>query len=253
MTDTNGGRSLEVAEKTLEIYEFIVAEGSIGVTALAEELQLPKGTVHAYLTALVRTGYLRNDDGQYSPSLRILKQGGFVRNRIKLFQVARHYIDELADVTGEVANLGIKEDFHRVIVYESEGENALWDDTPVGDHAPLNQTAMGKAILAALPQESVEAAVKSIDLPAATPKTIKDQDELFEELERITERGYSLEDEEHREGIRSLGRAIVVEDTVLGALAVCGPKSRFDDEGIEKFASATRDATNQIELTYKHY
>jgi DNA-binding IclR family transcriptional regulator len=208
-----------------------------------------------YLSTLQKRGYLLNDEGTYRLSLKFLYHAGEIRSRSELYQTAKSGIDDLARETGEVANLAVEEDGMRVILYGSEGKSAMWDDTAVGDYAHMHLTATGKAMLAHLPVSRVEEIVKTHGLPEATPHTITDEETLFDALSTIRERGYSIEDEEHKTGIRAIGVPILLDDeSVIGAVSVVGPKSRLSDQETEsELVDQLVEKTNVMELQYEHY
>ncbi|WP_336338761.1 IclR family transcriptional regulator domain-containing protein [Haloarcula brevis] len=70
-----------------------------------------------------------------------------VRNELRAYPTAKLEIQNLAETTGEVANLGAEEDGQRVIVYQSEGSEAVYDNALIGEFTNMHWTALGKAIL----------------------------------------------------------------------------------------------------------
>ncbi|WP_224337671.1 IclR family transcriptional regulator [Haloprofundus halobius] len=251
---SNDGRSsLSVMERTFEIVEHLTAVEETGVTELANQLNIPKTTAHSYLKTLENTGYAINQDGRYRLSLRILLHGGQLRHSFSLFQTGRAEVDRLARETGEAVNLGVHEDGERVIIYGSEGENAIWDDVPVGSRTPLNLTAMGKAMLAFRSDEFVEDFVEEHGLAKTTKHSITDQGKLFEDLEATRQREYSIESEEHIVGVRAFG-VPVRKNTgeVIGAMSVAGPNSRLASRDTEeKLVERLKEAVNIVELQHE--
>lgn len=247
--------SLSVVERTFEILEHITAVEWVGVTELADQLDIPKTTAHSYLKTLENTGYAINEDGKYRLSLRILLHAGQLRHSFPLFQTGRSEVDRLARETGEAVNLGVHEEGERVIIYNSEGENAIWDDVPIGARTPLNLTAMGKAILAFRPKEFAENFYQENGLSKTTEHSITNKEQLFEDLEATRQRGYSIEAEEHVVGVRAFG--VPIRETngdVIGAMAVAGPTSRLTaQKAEEKLVERLKEAVNIVELQYEQY
>jgi DNA-binding IclR family transcriptional regulator len=119
----------------------------------------------------------------------------------------------------------------------------------------MHWTALGKALLAQFPDERVHGIVDRHGLPRATENTITDRDELFAELERIRERGFSIEDEERREGIKALAVKIQYDEdpSPVAAVSISGPKRRIGEEEYDELLDAIRNAVNVTELRFKHY
>lgn len=243
-------------ETAVDIVDSVQELGPIGVSELAAELDIPKSTVHAHLKTLEHTGCVLNEDGKYRLGLRFLEVGGHVRKQRDLFEVARPEVDALSQETGEVVNLGYEERGKRVLLYSAEPEEGIFDNAPVGQFTHMHWTALGKSLLAQLSDERIHEIVDRHGLPSATDGTITDRDALFEELETVRDRGYSVENEERREGIKAIGVPIGDRDDDLaaGAIAISGPRRRIGGDGIdESLVDALRDAANVIQLRYKHY
>ncbi|MFA1610832.1 IclR family transcriptional regulator [Halobellus rubicundus] len=226
-----------------------------GVSELADHLDMPSSTVHIYLKTLEEEGFVLNDDGQYRSSLRFLELGGDIRQRMSIFRTVRPQVDELSAQTNEVANLGIEEDGKRVLLYTSEPSEGVFDNSPVGQYTHMHWTALGKALLAQLPDQRIHDIVDRHGLPEATDRTITDRETLFERIETIRDRGFSIEDEERRRGIKALAVPIQYDSNPSppAAVSISGPKRRIGEESYDGLLDAIKNAVNVSELRYKHY
>jgi IclR family acetate operon transcriptional repressor len=106
---------------------------------------------------------------------------------------------------------------------------------------------MGKAILAWLPVEELEALLVPRGLPRLTPNTIARKAHLLQHLKQVREQGYSVDLEEIEEGLRCVG-APVRDHTgrVVAAVSVSGPRHRFSTEAIVELARLVRQSADQI-------
>jgi DNA-binding IclR family transcriptional regulator len=253
--ESDGNQRLKVVKTAFKILNRLVEADEMGVTELGKELDIPKSTAHTYLKTLEECGYVINMDGTYRISLKLLKHGGNLRGDYDIYQAGKSEIDALARETDEVANLSVEERGQRVILYGAEGENAIWDDTQVGDHAYLHWTAMGKAMLSQFPKKKVEHLIDEKGLPQATEETITEREPLFKELQQIRERGFSIERDEHKLGISAVGAPVTDSDgELLGAISVVGPTNRFSENGrIDELGQRLLESVNVIELQYTHY
>ena len=249
--------TLEGVEKTFEIIAAVQELDSVGVTELADHLDIPPSTTQIHLNTLRNGGYVIKQDGQYKIGLKFLEHGGYARRRIDLYRAAKSHVNDLAEETGEAANLGVEENGQRVLVYKSESpSDAIYDNAPTGERTHLHWTALGKALLSRMPDERIERIVDTHGLPAKTEHTITDRDSLFEEVEQIRQRGYSIEDQDRRNGILAIGVPIIEEGSgaVAGAICVSGPRSRFWDGGIDPdIVDAVENTANVVQLQYNHY
>ncbi|RDI70188.1 IclR family transcriptional regulator [Halopelagius longus] len=228
-----GGKTIQSVETALSVLEYIREHGEVGVSEAATVLDCSKSTVHHHLTTLVERGYVEKVDGRYRLGLTFLALGGEVRERQRLYHLGKDDVDALADRTGEKARLIVEHDGRGITLYQSTGENVADTDTHthVGSVEELHCTAAGKAFLAELSADELDAYLADAPLTAYTDATITDPDALREELEAIRSRGVAFDDEERYEGVRCVASAIDVgTGELLGALSVSGPTERIDDD-----------------------
>lgn len=251
--DGDEGKQVESVHRSLRILDAVDAGGPTQLPELAERLGMAESTVHVHLRTLQTAGYIVHDESGYDLSLRFLEKGIAVRQRRAVYATARDELDELAEETGEVANLGVEESGQRVILDQSESSDAVYDNAPIGEHTHMHWTALGKAILAVRPADAVEEIIESHGLPAATENTLTTRDGLFAALDETRERGYAIEDEERRTGIRSVAVPLSVDSKLIGAISLSGPKERFTDGRIEDdLVPALQNTSNIIQIRYNY-
>ncbi len=258
MVDNNGSNSSNTIKSVLSAFNIVESlentDGST-VSELANSLDIPNSTAHVYLNTLREAGYVVKDGDTYRLGLRFLKHGGYARHRLDLYQAAKSEVDELSSRTGEVADLGVEEGGKRVLVYKSEGPEGVTQKPVTGEYTHMHMTALGKSLLASYDSDRVEEIIETHGLPPSTPHTITDRDTLFDELERTRERGYAVENQERREGIRAIGAPIHDTDgQAIGAISISGPMSKLTDDRIhETLIEEVNDSVNIIEIKHKNY
>lgn len=242
--------TVQATKTSIELLEALNELGGAGVTELADELNLPKSTVHNHLNTLCETEYIVREGDTYHVSLRFLELGEHSRNRLQIYETARPEVSDMAEQTGELANLAVEEYGRGVYLHLAEAERAVQLDTYAGMRVHLHCTALGKSILAHLPDERVEEILDTHGLPERTPNTITNRDELLDQLEEIRERGYAYDHQERLQGLRCVAAPITTPNTgVVGALSLAGPTSRMKgDRFHEEIPQRLLDAVNVIEL-----
>jgi DNA-binding IclR family transcriptional regulator len=248
------GPPVKAAKTSFEIIDKLRELDGAGVSKLADELDMPTSTIHDHLQTLVHEGYLVNDDNTYRVGARFLELGEQARDRMKVYNVARPEVDDLATETGEHANLMIEEHGWGIFLYKATGEDAVQLDTHAGMRVPLQTTAMGKAILAYRPREEATDILDRHGLPKVTDNTITDREELFEGLSTIRERGYALDNQERIEGMRCVAAPITdSDDRAIAALSVSGPRSRLlGDVYTEEFPAMVKQRANVTEVNFTY-
>ncbi|UPM42703.1 HTH-type transcriptional regulator XacR [Halocatena salina] len=245
---------VRTTEKTLALIEQLMEHGSCGVTELANGLDMGKSAVHNHLTTLQKHGYVQQSDDEYQLSLKFLEVGGRIRKSMELYQVAEPEVKSLAAETGELANILIEEQGMGVYLMRAKGADAVDLDTYAGLRTRLHTTALGKAILAHLPESRVDEILDQHGLSQKTPKSISTREELFQALGDIRERGYAIDDGERLEGLRCLGAPVRTSSgEVLGAISVSAPASRVSDEDLHgDLPEKVLSAANVIELNINY-
>jgi len=242
------------AARTFDVIEELRRRESAGVTELATHFDIAKSTAHDYLATLERRGYVVKEDDEYRLGIRFLQLGGHVRDTCELYRrlyaTAKPEIDKLADETGENVQMIIEEDGLGYILYQSRGNRSVMTDSHIGTEVYLHCTAVGKSILAHLPEERVDKIVAEHGLPQKTENTVADREELKAEFAKIHETGFAFDHEEQMSGMRCVARPIRTEDgEILGAMSVSGPTRRFNGERFEsELPELVRQVTRMIEL-----
>ncbi|RDI70179.1 IclR family transcriptional regulator [Halopelagius longus] len=235
---------------TLRIVEALKDREGARVTDLAQDLDLPKSSVHNYLSTLEQEEYVVKCDNRYYVGLKFLDIGTEARNRLSIHDIAKPEMQSLAEQTGELSNLLVEEHGKGVYIHREVGEDAVQVDATTGQRVHLHNTGLGKAILAHLPPERVEEILDRHGMPATTENTITDPENLFDELAEIRDRGVAFDREERLNGLRCVAAPILdQEDEVVGAVSVSGPRSRMSTERFrEDIPTLLRNAVNIIEL-----
>jgi IclR family acetate operon transcriptional repressor len=111
-----------------------------------------------------------------------------------------------------------------------------------GGTAPLHASGVGKALLAALPDDEAARLVGGGPLARFTPGTIVDAAGLAVEHAAARRRGYAIDDEEFAPGLRCVAAAI--HDGAgrpVAALSLSGPSARITDGRIDQLGRLVRD------------
>lgn len=220
------------------------------VTALADELELAKSTVHDHLATMREYGFVVKCGDTYRLGLEFFNYGHHVRTRYPVYEAAEPLLSELVEWTGEMVWLLGHENGRVMYLDGHAGETDVNANTLIGSWAYMHCNSGGKAILAHLTDDEVAEIIDTHGLPRRTPNTITDPDDLAEELAEIREQGFALNLKEDLEGIHAVAVPLSFDDEVVrGALAIAGPAHRMDRERCEtELVDALMAAKNDIEL-----
>lgn len=247
-TDSNAANDAGVSttRKTFEILESLKDEEGATVTELTRRTDLPKSTVFRHLSTLKDLGYVVERDGGYYIGFRFLELSEQARNRRKGFTTAKWKVYELAEETGE----------HALFLVEENGEGVYMHrmgslfETLIGKRRPLHAMASGKVILAEWSDDEIDRFIDEMGLERLTDNTITDARDFRTALERIRDRGYAVNNQEHMDGLRAVAVPVYTpEDDLLGSLSVFGPTSRFKQEFMhEELPHLLRDKASEVKV-----
>jgi len=181
--------------RALDILEmFSRAEPRLSLTEISRRLGVATSTAHSLLHSLVTRGYMeQTENRRYALGPRLITLTQSVRINVELRDRAAPLLRNLADAVHESVYLAALDGDCAVYVYAIESARRLMARTAVGNRAHLHATSLGKAMLAHLPEDELEAIVARTGLQAYTEATITDMDALMADLERTRERGYAVD------------------------------------------------------------
>ena len=225
-------------QKALDLLEVLAEEPDLGLSELSEKTGASKASTYRMLSTLESRGFVvkRGDTRKYAPGVQLVALSCAVVARLDLVKAARPFLEELQRTSGETVNLGILADAQVLYVDILESDQGLRMAAHVGARDALHSTALGKAILSALPSAEARQLLTSYRRQPATARTMVDLDRLLSELAETAERGYSIDDEENETGARCVGVPIRdLSGRAIGAMSVSGPATRISDETIVRY------------------
>ena len=176
------GSSVHSLERAFELLELLSdSGGSQGLSQLSSSSGLPLATIHRLMGTLVRTGYVRRGGSrQYVLGPRLIRLGEMASQMLGSW--AKPHLAELVELTGETANLAVLEGDTVVYLAQVPGRHSMRMFTEPGRRFDPHCTAVGKAMLAQLPEAQVRDILSRTGLTARTANTITDPDLLLAHL-----------------------------------------------------------------------
>jgi DNA-binding IclR family transcriptional regulator len=228
--DPSTGGLIGATKTSFGIVEHLRSNGAAGVSEVATALGVSKSTAHNHLQTLARLGYVIQTDDGYDLSLKFLDLGDHARKRHALYHASISEMDDLVEAVGERGQVMVEENGRGVYIYQVKTEQGVQTDSHIGTTVDLHTTAVGKSYLAFC-DEATRDRLLGDNLSELTSNTISDREALLDDLEAIRERGHAFNDEERITGMRAVGAPILSDDdSVLGAISVSGPTTRFKGE-----------------------
>ena len=253
--DTNG-RAGQVRAITRAVSVMrALSESADGLTLseTAAQSGLDASTAHRILTTLESERFVRFEtaSGCWHVGVAAFTVGAaFARTR-DVIVLAKPYMRRLMETTGETANIYLESGGEIVCMGQVESRHAMRALTRVGGRTKMHWSAAGKAILAQMRPERARRVLEEQGMARATSRTLTDPSALAAELEKIRAEGVAVDDEEHADGLRCVGAAVLSENgTAAAAISVSGPRSRITDERLEQLRDAVGRIVSEVTREY---
>jgi len=188
-------------ERGLAILSSFTPERPVrGIADVADDLGMRRSTTHRYMSTLVALGYLEQGAARkYRLGLRVTDLGMSALNSTALREHARPYLEELCRQSSYTVSLAVLDGPEIVYVdrvrsaRRTQGKDL---DLAPGSRLPAYCTAMGKLLLAFLPEEEQRNLLSEIRPTRMGPNTITSKSQLRAELENVREEGFAVNDQE---------------------------------------------------------
>lgn len=238
-------------KKAMDILDCLGEENHpLAVSEIGHRLGMPRSTVYRLLNTLAVTGYVTQDSAEpqkYRLGFKVLELASRFLGSIELRRMALPFLEELRNLVNETVHLVVPDGGQVAYVEKVECSQAVRMHSTVGSRVFMHCTAVGKALLAFMTPEEVEAIVTRHGLPARTPNTITDRAKLFKHLEEVRRRGYAIDNVENEDGIRCVGAPIFDhQGRPVAALSVSGPAFRLTLDRVQELIEPVRVTAQRI-------
>ncbi len=229
--------TIDAVARVLDLLQVFIDEKaeSLSLSELTAKLGLNKNAVFRLLATLLEKGFLVKTpaNGRYQLSLKFLQLGRAVRLASDLRSRALPHMKQLWEEFEDTINLAVLDRGQICYLEALESPHRFKFVASAGDNDPVHCTALGKAMIAYLPEAECARLLEERGMPRFTPNTITTRASLQKELARIRQQGYAVNDGEMVEGSRCVAAPILTRSGVVaGALSVSGTATRIGPDRV---------------------
>ena len=242
----------KIVKGVLDLLEIFCEKNySLGITEISNKILEGKSSVFKKIKILEELEYIEQDpdNKKYRLTTKLLELVNKSLTRYYERTNIAKFLKIITNRTGETTYFGLKNRKNRLIyVDRCQSDSLIAINTNIGDSPLPYCTAHGKALLAFLDIEDIEQVIKN-GLIKFTKNTINDRQKLLEELRKIREQGYAIDDEEREIGFRCVAAPVFnSKKEVIGAIGISGIIQRLTDDKMEKNAAIIKDVAEKISI-----
>lgn len=248
MVSDNGlVRSVERVTAVLELLSARKKPMRLG--EIAQELAIPKSTVHGLLHTLAAQDFVRRDEEQrYRLSTRLFSLAATALGFDDLRDVARPAMRELSESTRGTASLAVLDGHDVVYLEKVEDRSSLVQVvTQVGTRVPAHINALGKALVGALPAAERERWIDAHSFTRVTGSTVTDPQAFRAQLAVQDSAGYAVNDQELHPAVTAWAAPVRGhEGGVVAALSLAHLGSPPSAERMHELGLQVREAAGRV-------
>jgi DNA-binding IclR family transcriptional regulator len=242
--------SAPAVERTLSILELLsVTKTGLTLLQLSRRLGLPKSSTYCLLVTLERRGYLlrNHKTHRYMFGLKLFSLANMALSGIELRENAARFLHPLMERSRLTVHMAIMEGGEAVLIEKVESPGLVRLATWVGKRLELHCSAVGKCLLAYLPETEFLRLVRDRGLTRNNENTITSIRRLKQQITQIRHAGYAIEDEEGEIGCRCVGAPVFDHSGhAIAAISVAGTTAQIPSEEFTYFGQLVRQTASDI-------
>jgi len=240
-------RQVGAVQRAVDVLDALAeARTELGTNEIARRTGINVSSISRLLSTLTSTGLVQHvpSSGRYRLGVRILQLASAARETLDVRAVARPYLEELTDLTGETATLSLPGEHDLLTVDFVQSRRSVRSVAEIGRNSVAHATAAGKVFLAwggTLPDG---------DLVVYTEQTIVDRSALAAEINKVAERGWAQAVGEREEDLNAIAAPVLdAAGRLRAVLGVQGPALRFRPRTMRAAVDPLVDRATQITET----
>jgi len=206
------GKVYEVAalHKACEILDFLLVKGDATFTEIYTSLGHPKSSTYKTISTLESLGLVRmiGQSNRYALGLKLIELGAKAANKVDMTTEAKPILRALSMESHRTCHFGILDGSEVIYLLKENIHGAISLDTWAGKRLDVHCTAMGKVLLAWLPEKEVDRILAGARLTKYTPNTMTTAEDIKAALVEVRARGWATDDEENNRMVRCVAAPV---------------------------------------------
>ncbi len=237
--------------KTMLILNLLASKKKCFAREILKETNISRSSMYTLITDLINHGLIKQtDDGAYILWTKLIELGNKAHDSLDIGALTRPSLKILMEKTKSLSvYFGAMDNEKAHYLEKLSNPNMIIKTKSItGGQIDFVHSGIGKCLLANLKDETIQNILPYLNFTPITENSIKTKEKLLEEISKIRECGWSLNDSEDDEYIRSVAVPVFHKDkSLFGAVSAVGTIVQFSDENLEKIIEYTKDCAISIE------
>jgi DNA-binding IclR family transcriptional regulator len=238
-------------DKLLGVIELLMrSDAPLSARAIADIVGINRSTTHRAINTLMHRGWVERvpNASAYRLSIKFLALAHVVTQDRSFLKEVRPALEALSTLCRETVHVGVLDGLEILHVDKIDSLERVGVASKIGSRGPAHTASLGKALLAASPDQIVEDYIAGA-AASRGPVRLADPEAFRETIAWTRRRGYAIDDEEDAPGVRCLGVAIRgAGGAPLFAISLTGPSARFSLERVAAAAPRVVEIARQLSL-----
>jgi len=224
------------------------------ISQISERTLLARPTVLRLLLTLEELGYVRNQDNLYSLTPKVVDLGMAYVSALGLYGAAKPHMENLSKEVDQTISLAELDGSDIVYTGRVEVPKIVSVGITVGARLPSASTALGRVLLAAVPDSELHVVLSTPSLSMHMPRTRFTAEQIRPRLQTVREQGWAESDEDLQYGVQAIAAPIRGEDGQVFAAIGLGTHTSEIEKGIvrERFLPLLLATARNIESDWEH-
>jgi IclR family pca regulon transcriptional regulator len=219
------------------------------ISQISERTLLARPTVLRLLLTLEELGYVRGQDNHYSLTPKVVDLGMAYVSALGLYGAAKPHLENLSKAIDQTVSIAELDGSDIVYTGRVEVPKIVSVGVTLGARLPSASTALGRVLLAEVPESELDSVLQIPTLSMFKPRTQITADQLRTRLNDVRNKGWAESDEDLQYGVQAIAAPLRGEGgRVLAALGTAAHTSEVSKEVVrEKYLPLLLDTARSIE------
>ncbi|EAK4965653.1 IclR family transcriptional regulator [Campylobacter coli] len=237
--------------RVLNILELLAKE-KLTLSTIAKKLNIPAGTLWPILQTLQEKQYIRCDlkNKSYYLDFKILELGYNIKSENSIFEMIKKHMKNIRNLTNQTCQMGILKEENVLYLEKIDANNPVQLKSFIGTSYPAYATSLGKALLSNKNKEELKKIYPN-NFEKITENTLKNIDELYQQIEQIKKEKIAIESGEINPQIECMAIGIEHKNKIIAAISISYHIFYSNETFREKNKKILLEEKNKIEKALK--